>query len=228
YMVVPQATITGQCQAGQYARNIPCAMTAHPLGSWGLQFDVAHSGPAADAAATGTRRLTMGLSGPGRQYAYGTIRSLPDGKWALMSGWWLDGYRQDVILVKLPPFRNVDSAKRNNFVPVTVQVGAFAGAVRTAVDFGYGEYGSPSNFYCTPRAEACSALGSTINIATPFVYASEGAGGASCRTGCTITIPALPARVLYYRIRYADASGNTVTTGPIQVLASPEAAGSAN
>jgi hypothetical protein len=145
-----------------------------------------------------------------------------------MSGWWLDGYRQDVLLVKLPPFNSIDTATRNAFVPVTVQVGAFAGAARAAVDFGYGEYGNASSFYCTPRAEACSALGATINANVPFVYASEGAGGASCRAGCTITVPALPARVLYYRIRYADANGNTVVAGPIQVLASAEAAGSAN
>jgi hypothetical protein len=227
YMVVPKATITGYCQAGQYARNIPCAMTAHPLGAWGVQFDVVHSSPAADAAGRGTRRLTMGLSGPGRQYAYGSFRPLPDGKWALMSGWWLDGLRQDVLLVKLPPFRNFDSAVRNNFVPVALKIGAFAGAARAAIDFGYGEYGNPSDFYCTPRAESCSALGSTVSANVPFVYASEGAGGVSCRSGCTITIPALPARVLYYRIRYADANGNTVVAGPIQVMASPESPGAA-
>ena len=122
----------------------------------------------------------------------------------------------------------VDTATRNTFVPVTVKIGAFAGAVRAAVDFGYGEYGNPSSFYCTPRAEACTALGATINIAAPFVYAGEGAGGVSCRTGCTITIPALAARVLYYRIRYSDAAGNPVVTGPVQVLASPEAAGAHN
>jgi hypothetical protein len=224
YVVVPQANVTGTCNAGQYARNIPCVMTAHPLGAWGLQFDVSHSSPAADAIGAATRRLTMGFSGPGRQYAYGSIRSLPDGKWALMSGWWLDGYRQDVLLVKLPPFRISDGVMRNNFTPVTLKIGAFAGAQRAAVDFGYGEYGNPSDFYCTPRAESCSALNPSINTAAPFLYASEGVGGASCRAGCTITVPALPARVLYYRIRYADSSGNPVVTGPIQVIASPEAA----
>ena len=168
-------------------------MTAHPLGAWGVQYDAVHSSPAADIAGTGTRRLTMGFSGPGRQYAFGSLRATPDGKYALMPGWWVDGLRQDILMVKIPPFRNIDSAVRNNFVPVTVQVGAFAGAVRAAIDFGYGEYGNPSDFFCTPRAEACSAMSNGINAANPFVYASEGNGGASCRAGCTLTIPALPA-----------------------------------
>jgi hypothetical protein len=217
FVNVPGATLTGFCQAAQFARNIPCLMTAHPLGAWAIQFDATRH----DATGAGIRRLTMGFMGPGRQYAYGNLRATPDGKWALMSGWWIDGVREDALLVKLPSFRETDSANRSDFAPVTVIVGSQVGATQAVVDFGYAEYG----FRCTARAEPCSAIGSTVDAQNPFMFASELTGGAPCSIGCTIQIPALPARVLYYQIRYLDATGQTVQTMPLQVVASPETGG---
>jgi hypothetical protein len=218
FVSVPNATITGYCQAAQYARNIPCLMSNHPWGGWAIQLDTTKQ----DMVGDGVRRLTMGLTGPGRQYAYGNLRSLPDGKWALMSGWWIDGVRQDVLLVKLPPFRETDSGNRSDFVGVKVPIGPSAGASQAIVDFGYAEYGAPSSFQCTPRAERCSSVSATMNAANPFLFASEVTQGATCATGCTIQIPALPAHVLYYQIRYLNAAGATVQTLPMRILASPE------
>jgi hypothetical protein len=218
FVSVPAVTNTGYCQAANYARNIPCVMSSHPWGGWATQFDTTKQ----DVTASGIRRLTMGLTGPGRQYAYGNLRALPDGKWALMSGWWLDGVRLDVLLVKLPAFQEADSANRNDFAAVTVPIGALTGATQAVVDFGYAEYGEPSNFYCTPRAERCVAVSGTIDANNPYLFASEMTQGMPCASGCTIRVPALPSHVLYYRVRYLDAAGTVVSTLPMRIIASPE------
>jgi hypothetical protein len=34
--------------------------------------------------------------------------------------------------------------------------------------------------------------------------------GVPCRSGCTITIPALPGRVVYYRVEARDSAGKTI------------------
>jgi hypothetical protein len=223
FVSVPSASLTGFCQAGQYARNIPCLMTEHPLGAWAVQFDSSKQDPTGSSI----RRLTMGLSGPGRQYAYGNLRALPDGKWALMSGWWVDGVRQDILLVKLPSYTENDATYRQDFTPVTVKVGALDGATQAAVDFGYAEYGRPSQFFCTGRADRCTAVNPTLDLtsANPYLFASEMVQGAPCTSGCNIQIPALPSRVLYYQVRYMDSNGVTIQTLPMQVAASPENGG---
>jgi hypothetical protein len=221
FVSVPGATITGYCQSATYARSIPCLMSSHPWGGWAIQVDTSKQ----DMKAAGVRRLTMGLMGPGRQYAYGNLRSLPNGKWAMMSGWWLEGLRTDILLIKLPPFPEGDSTNRSDFVPVKVAIGAAPGAARAVVDFGYAEFAAPSSFQCTPRAEGCSAASATINRANPFLFASELTQGLACANGCTIQVPALPAHVLYYQVRYLDNAGATVQTLPLQILASPETGG---
>jgi hypothetical protein len=46
-------------------------------------------------------------------------------------------------------------------------------------------------------------------------------GGVDCSAGCTINIPAISGRVVYYRWRYRDGSGNVLGTSSTQVLAAP-------
>jgi hypothetical protein len=141
-----------------------------------------------------------------------------------MSGWWVDGVRQDILLVKLPPYIQSDGVARQDFTPVKVDVGALKGATQAAVDFGYAEYGDPSLFLCTGRAEKCTAVNATLDptSSSPYLFASEVTTGAACTSGCTIQVPALPSRVLYYRVRYMDAAGTTVKQLPMQIVASPE------
>jgi len=232
FVSVPSATLTGYCQAGQLARNIPCLMTPHPLGAWAVQVDTSEL----DLVGTSYRRLTMGFMGPGRQYAYGNLRALPDGKWALMSGWWIDGLRHDVLLVKLPELHGntpptmqagrrragVSRVARNELVDVDVRVSPVPGAVQAVVDFGYEENGPPAAFLCTPRAERCHTVSSATNAANPFVYTHELSTGAACDSGCTLRIAAIASRVLYYQIRHLDAEGRTVQTSPIQIRTSSE------
>jgi hypothetical protein len=90
------------------------------------------------------------------------------------------------------------------------------------VDFGYGEYGTPTQFFCTPRAEACHTVTPAIDSTNPFFYDSEAVQGAACDKGCVLRIPAIAARVLYYRIRYLDSSGGVVSISPLQIQTSSE------
>ena len=62
----------------------------------------------------------------------------------------------------------------------------------------------------------------------PFLYASEGTGGAetgvaglTCANGCTIAVPAISQRALYYQVIYRDAANRTLATGQLEVTAVP-------
>jgi hypothetical protein len=96
-----------------------------------------------------------------------------------------------------------------------VTVNPAPGAARVRIRFGYAENGAPSSFYCTTRKEACTTSGA------PFAYASETQTDAICATGCTVNIPAIAGRVVYYEIDRLDASGNLVSASPLQTAAIP-------
>ena len=75
--------------------------------------------------------------------------------------------------------------------------------------------------------EQCLATATEIPE-IPFVFPSEGAGGTEtgitgvpCGNGCSIAIPAIAQRMLYYQVKYRDASNQTVATGRSEVLAIP-------
>ena len=117
FVNIPQATIvspTPYCGTNHYASNLPCLMTANSVGASALQWDVSQDDP----SGINFRRLTMGLSGPGRQYTFTNAHSSPDGTWAMLPGSWLDGYRSDILLAKLPPWPTGDSFDRSSFITV--------------------------------------------------------------------------------------------------------------
>ncbi len=135
-------------------------------------------------------------------------KALPDGSWATFTTPWVDNQRCEMFLAKLPPWPQGGSANRGTFTPLPVQIGSMpAGATNVAVQFGY----NPS-FYCTSRQEACIANQSTINETTPFYWASESYSGLACASGCTVAIPAVANRVVYYRTQYRTASGAVLAT----------------
>jgi hypothetical protein len=92
------------------------------------------------------------------------------------------------------------------------------------VEFGYAENGDPQNFYCTTRREACVAQSSAIDESQPFYYETTEAAaisGLRCELGCTIAIPALAGRVLYYRVTFRDSLGGIVSRQQMAVRAVP-------
>lgn len=134
---------------------------------------------------------------------------------------WMDGVRTEDLLTVLPPFPEPDGISRNNFVPVNLKIDPpRALPVQSAiVEFGYVENGGAANYYCTSRQETCVATGATVNQAAPFNYEqTESYTPAPCSNGCTIAIPALSGRALYYRWKYLGASGQVIGTSQAHVI----------
>ncbi|MFN0169846.1 MAG: hypothetical protein ACKV22_25770 [Bryobacteraceae bacterium] len=162
-----------------------------------------------------TRKLSAhGLNQPYRRVSgFLTGKPLANGRWLLATDW----DRGFLVLVKIPPIIK-DTVNRSTFLPVAHKIGsAPAGTHNVIVEFGYAEHGTPSQFYCTSRAEACVAVGAAVNETTPFYWSSESYSGLACASGCTITIPVYPSRVVYYRVKYRDSAGTVLLTGPTEV-----------
>lgn len=205
YVNVPQATTSASCIVNQYAENYPCFTNGYWFGGWATQHDVSRNDPFTRYQ----RRLTMGFTGPGRQYQFKNIHATPDGRWGFIETGWVDGVRDDMLLVKLPPWPSGDSVNRGVFVNVPVSIGP--GADKARVRFGY-----DANFYCTSRAEACVTDGSV----SPFAFvASDSLTPVTCSSGCTINVPTVAGRILYYRIERLDAGGTQTSQGLTQVAA---------
>jgi hypothetical protein len=122
YVSIPNPDLSGvannSCIAGWYAQVNPCALIPFAMQAWGIQNDLSRQ-PVDDNY---WRKLTMGLSGPGRQYQFGNLIPTPDGSWAFTQGYWLDGGRNEILALKLPPFPNYDSVNRADYVPVPVAI----------------------------------------------------------------------------------------------------------
>jgi len=182
----------------------------------GLTFSTANAGETRTLT-NGFRRYRLGVS-------YWNARVTPDGNWMIVRTDYFDRQRVEEFLVKLPPYPARDDVDRSTFVPVTLYVSAVSDQPvdNAIVEFGYAENGPIGNFYCTSRQETCVAQSGTLNAATPFVFEqTETVTGAPCASGFVIPIPAIPQRVVYYRVQYRDASNNILSTTSTQVAAVP-------
>ena len=114
----------------------------------------------------------------------------------------------------LPPWPDDTSKPGDTFSAIASTVsGVPAGTSTAIIEFGYND-----SFYCSLNYDAaCVAQSATLNEATPFVWSTESITGVSCASGCTITIPALRNRVLYYRWKFRNAGGTVIHTGATQV-----------
>jgi hypothetical protein len=167
-----------------------------------------------------------GASGRVISYMFGThheqgvfsnVRPTSDGKWLLFPGFLPTG-TTEAYMAKLPPFPAADSTRRDSFKEIRVKLAGVAGADNAIVEFGYAENADPGNFYCTARQETCVAQGGTISASQPFYFSTTEAAsitGTPCSSGCTIAIPALAGRVVYYRVSLRDKSGNIVQRQPM-------------
>jgi hypothetical protein len=135
------------------------------------------------------------------------VKADPDGNYVF--------FRNDPWYANLPPFPGAESLNLSTFIPQTVTVGtAPPRTSRLLVEFGYDE-----NFHCSDnRAEACYAVSSTLNESNPFLWAAEltTSSGVPCSSGCSVTIPKIPGRVLRYQLVYRDAGGAKVYASPTE------------
>jgi hypothetical protein len=164
------------------------------------------------------RRLTSGFPLVKTTSIYWNGRPLPDGSWAFFPNDTLNGVRSEVMLVKIPPMPAPDSVNRGDFVPIQVLVDPPQGTATAWVEFGY-----DPNFRCAGRAETCVSVSSAGDWAgkVPYYFAGETYTEVPCSSSCTIAIPALPQRMLYYRAKYRDASGAVTGVSASSVVAVP-------
>jgi hypothetical protein len=85
------------------------------------------------------------------------------------------------------------------------------------MEFGYAEYGTATQHYCTSRQEACLATAATVADSNPFSFAttesSATASALSCTTSCTVMLPLLPLHIAYGQVKFYDAGGTFVVDG---------------
>jgi hypothetical protein len=151
---------------------------------------------------------------------YWTARSLPDASWILFplpTG----RNRFDIFLGKLPPFPDPDATRRSDFIQVMLSdlnPPRDLGIDNAIVEFGYRENGPADAHFCTSRQEACVKGNQEGN---QFGFAKDSLDGTPCSGGCSISIPALPMRVLYYQVKYRDSSNKVVYAADPAVFATP-------
>jgi hypothetical protein len=205
YLAVPNLpSVKSNCYTNWITESLPCAMFASSPAAWLVQVD----GSYAYSLAESSRRLTMGLTGWGRQYPYSTFIPESTGTWGMFKADWADGIRSDIFMARLPPAQ-ASSIPRNTFVNVPVSIPA--GLAYAEIEFGYMENGAANAYHCTSRQDVCTTNGS------PFVYPSiDTRTLESCSSGCTIGIPAIAGRAVYYSIG-SSANGATWTYGAPQV-----------
>jgi len=131
------------------------------------------------------------VAGPNVQFYYGNSGSMGRGRhvrklgWGLMevpkmisqvpkvypTGEWLGPlwghfvnlHRANALMMKLPPIPAEDTYDRTTFVPVPITVGsAPAGTAVAQIEFGYHDFGTPSQLYCTVRQESSLATGTKV------------------------------------------------------------------
>ena len=175
-----------------------------------------------DAAGAVSRRLGTALSRWNQFSVFWNTSTTTTGELAFSQVRWLDGVRHEDILTVLPPYPASDSIARNTFIPIAVKIPAQGAANEVIVEFGYAENGDPAGFFCTSRQETCVATSSGVDPASPFHFGqSETYSGVSCASGCTVAIPALSQRVLYYRWKQRDGVGNVVAVSDTQAIVTP-------
>jgi len=202
YETVPNVpSIQSYCIAPWLTENYPCAGFKAPLQAWLHQFSVSQSYYGGEY----NRRITLGLNGHYRQYGASTFIPEVTGTWAFFKADWADGIRSELFMTKFPPFPGGNSIPRNTFVNYSIQVPG--GGAYAEIKFGYMENGSAQAYFCTNRQDPCTTSGS------PFAYPSiDGRTLLACSSGCTVNIPAIAGRAVYYSIGFS-ANGATWTYG---------------
>jgi hypothetical protein len=175
------------------------------------------------------RTLSRGLTRYKVVDPYWHGKSFADASWAMFRTMHASGVWTEVLLGKIPPYPPVDSVVRSTFQPIPVKLNppTGAGVNNAVIQFGYSENGPADQYYCTSRREACIANAATVP-AVPYLFPSEGAGGSitgvagmPCANGCTIAVPAISQRVLYYRVLYRDGANRVVASGKTEMVTVP-------
>jgi hypothetical protein len=189
------------------------SLATHEFGAIQILMDRPHQN------AKGIRRGLYTLIPRFHQSSLWNNRMYPDdvsdgsGRWAMLPMRASNG-DASAFSYLIPPTGPMDTIRRDLFVqvPVTLNPPASLSVNNAIIEFGYDE-----NFYCTTRQEVCVAAASN----NPYFWAHESFSGVSCASNCTINIPAVSGKMLYYRWKYRDAGDAVLATSGTQVIAVP-------
>jgi hypothetical protein len=160
---------------------------------------------------------------------FDTVYVLPNAQWMIFEGQFVgDGsLNKSYFIAKIPPPPAKDSYNRLDFIPISITLPPLNGATQAFVRFGYAENGSATSLYCTSRKESCvvgaSAASTPVDPVNPFFLEQTEAATwnpANCASGCTITVPGIPQRALYYQFVYKNSAG-IVYTSPVSATIVP-------
>jgi len=154
---------------------------------------------------------------------------LPNGQWMMFEGQFAGDASLNKVffLGKIPPPETQDSYNRADFIPISVSLPPLNGATQAYVRFGYAENGPGASLFCTSRKENCvvgaNTSATSVNHANPFFMEqteSSSWSPAACTSGCTIYLPGIPQRMMYYQFVYTNATG-IVYTSPVSATVVP-------
>lgn len=141
------------------------------------------------------------------------VKLTPGGEYLLHG---CGGHEKGAFLIKVPPFVK-DTTTRSTYSPLAIGISAVpSGTSRVMIQYWHDEYAG----YCKDRAENCYAVGSALDENTPFLWEHEltASSGVPCSTNCTVTIPVISGRQVYYKRLYRDAAGVTIRSGPTETF----------
>jgi len=223
YLSTSQHDIQSTCNSANYGNAIPCLSSFGPITGQVIQF----RNDLPDAIGTSYRKFGFVHSHIGLHYPFSNCRTTPDAQFLFCPGYWMDGVRTDWVAMRigaLPLGNDEPGVNRTNFVPhphpVTNQGVPFASNIRAR--FGYAENGGDL-LRCTAYAQDCSTEIPSGSPNDPFSFTNEAVTRQACVNGasCTITIPSLPNRILYYVVDRLDPNGNVLQTSVMQAVAVP-------
>ena len=153
---------------------------------------------------------------------FSNCRTTPDGGFMFCPGYWLDGVRSEWLALRTSAFLPTDTVDRTTFVPVSLGLRGVPYASNIRARFGYAENGGDL-LQCTAYGQDCSTEIPSGSPNDPFSFTNETVTRQACADGanCSITIPSLPNRILYYVVDRLDGSGNVIQTSPLQAVAVP-------
>jgi hypothetical protein len=219
-----------QCTGGEgpLPQNLDICISDFP--SWGQTLPQIYMGASTLDATQKSRNITGGLAGIKDMFFYSNAKQLPDASSTLFTvGIGAFGKTVNVWMADFPPSQNWDTVARDSFEQIPIKLTAPVGlsVTNAVVDFGYLESGplaTTTNYYCTSRQEKCVA-GTTVS---PYAFPTDGTAGVdsgltgtACSSTCTISLPAVPGRMLYYQVRYRNSSNATVSTAAQQIIIVP-------
>ena len=221
YLSAPQADIQSNCWAGSFGTAVPCLSTFGPTVSQTMQFRTDRP----DLVGTGYRKFGFAHAHIGSHYVFSNCRFTPDGQFQMCPAYWMDGVRTDWIAMRtgpLPQGDDVPGVNRTSFVPFPVTYQGVPLASNVRARFGYAENGGDL-LQCTAYGQDCSTEIPSGSPNDPFSFTNEAVTRQACANGasCTITIPSLPNRILYYVVDRLDSNGNVLETSVMQAVAVP-------